>query len=605
MNSTLALALKLTAINGASAILRTVTGNVLSLGGASQKVKRDFDQMQKSGAAAMKSFAAGAYIAAKMKPGIQAAADLEEAMRDVEGSIATTTSKASDLAKQLKEVRDTGRDVSKVMPYSATEVVRIQQSLLKAGVAPSAVTGGHGAAWAAAGLASISGTDPAQVGDMLARIGTQYNFKGSDYGPAANLLMKGEAASPGSLQEVMYSLKQFGATAKMLGISFKDSVTMSAAMAPLGLESGTAINRFILDSSGLTKHQRESMIKLGLAKEHDGKFKNLLYDKGKYVGLDAQIALMREKFAGVKGDQVKLKLAHDIWGQEGMRAALMTATGDDLFGNMKKQMDESLGLEERLKIRMNGFNMATKAAAGTVQTMLGQAFDPALGKVTALANGVNDMADKAGKYLSDHPGVNKGVAVGGGLLAAGAIGFGAWQLLKAGGAGLRGVKGLLKGGGSLAAGVATGKALQVAAGVTPVFVTNMPSGGLGGAGGAAADALGAAAGGIRVQGGARALWQMARFAPLSMWGAMGAGGMATAAAGVGAAGAAGYGIGSLLYKGMDDTKAADAIGRSVAKVLAFFGNEEAKRALKVEVDVKNGNIVAAVNDAQARDARRR
>ena len=93
-------------------------------------------------------------------------------------------------------------------------------------------------------------------------------------------------------------------------------------------------------------------------------------------------ALVREAFARVKGgDNAKIKLAHDIWGQEGMRAALGVAgiggTGD-LFGEMNKSMSQSLGLAERMGIRMEGSNMAKLAAQGTWQTAMAQLFEPVL-----------------------------------------------------------------------------------------------------------------------------------------------------------------------------------------------------------------------------------
>jgi len=47
------------------------------------------------------------------------------------------------------------------------------------------------------------------------------------------------------------------------------------------------------------------------------------------------------------------------------------------------------------------------------------------------------------------------------------------------------------------------------------------------------------------------------------------------------------------------------IGRMVAYMMAGLGSRSAKEALQIEIDVKNGNIVAAVNQANAREAARR
>lgn len=607
--------LQITAANGASGILSQIKKNILDIRDVSKDATRHFDSMSKGLVNAGKSFAVGFYLKNKIEPGIKAAADLEEAMNNVKGNIAQIGDKTEDLAAKLKQVRDTGREVSKVMPFSATEVVNIEGSLAKAGVDIKAITGPHGAAYSAAGLASVSGTDPKDVGDLLARLGKQYNFKPTDYKPAADLLMRGEAASPGTLGELLYSLKSFGATANTTSVSLRDSVTMAAAMAPLGYEAGTAINRFILDSAGLTKQQRESMIKLGLARMHSGKFENLLYQNGHYIGLEAQIKMMRAAFSKIPQDQVKIKLAHDIWGQEGMRAALMTGTKDDLFQQMKASMEQSLGLEDRMKIRMEGLNMAAKAAAGTIQTLLAQAFDPALSKASALANKLNDIADSGADWLSKHPDANKAVAYAGGGLIAATLGYGVFQA----GKGLWHGGALIKELTKSASGIAMGKAVQSATGVTPVFVTNWPANQL-----SPGEQLAQKRNKLKL--------------PESFAGGAAGGGLAETAkkslnlkALLGGVGAFGLGalplaaIGGAAYLATDESIHPAVInwtrskGTEINKLLSFFGmNKQAawderlrrNRAelggepIRVVVDVKNGNIVASVAEAQAREARR-
>lgn len=75
---------------------------------------------------------------------------------------------------------------------------------------------------------------------------------------------------------------------------------------------------------------------------------------------------------------------------------------------------------------------------------------------------------------------------------------------------------------------------------------------------------------------------LARAGNVLKTGAVAAAPYAAPAAAILGAGAVGYGIGTLAYKGMEGTSAADAIGRSVAQVLALFGNDEAKAALATE-----------------------
>jgi hypothetical protein len=84
--------------------------------------------------------------------------------------------------------------------------------------------------------------------------------------------------------------------------------------------------------------------------------------------------------------------------------------------------------------------------------------------------------------------------------------------------------------------------------------------------------------------------------------AFAAGAPMVAAAGVAGAGAVGYGIGALISKAIEGTDFADRLGRGIAQVLAMFGNKNAQEALKIEVSVLNGNIVAAVKEEQKKEA---
>ncbi|MGC4076291.1 MAG: phage tail tape measure protein [Rubrivivax sp.] len=83
----------------------------------------------------------------------------------------------------------------------------------------------------------------------------------------------------------------------------------------------------------------------------------------------------------------------------------------------------------------------------------------------------------------------------------------------------------------------------------------------------------------RAGGGASLLSSLAGGAGAGLAAAGGAGALAAGAGGLVLAGGAGYAAGSLLYKGIEGTSAADGIGEVMAKVLAFFGNEEAQRSL--------------------------
>lgn len=94
---------------------------------------------------------------------------------------------------------------------------------------------------------------------------------------------------------------------------------------------------------------------------------------------------------------------------------------------------------------------------------------------------------------------------------------------------------------------------------------------------AAAGAAGLA--GLLMGGRAGAAGKIGSTAMTAAKGLIGVGGMAGPALGLATAGAVGYGAGSLLYRGIEDTGAADTIGGGVAKLLALLGNDDAKAAV--------------------------
>lgn len=271
------------------------------------------------------------------------------------------------------------------------------------------------------------------------------------------------------------------------------------------------------------------------------------------------------------------------------------------------------GLED-----MRKFEEQIKGAGGTLQHDLPDAVANAADQASRLKNTLRESAEgfarpineavaKSIKYLLDgrngnvSPGeildardgqaaaAKSGLGLSGGQLAAGGamVAAGTYAASRF----LPAVVGRMLGRtGGLAAGVAEGKALQSAAGIMPVYVTNWAE--MNGGGGVADTATAAVAAGklgkLRNFAGAAALLGNA---PVGVLAGAGAAGLGTIAAGVGLAGVAGYGVGTGIYKlGLEGNEAGDFIGESVARVLATFGNEEAQRSLAVNEALKNTTI---------------
>ena len=138
-----------------------------------------------------------------------------------------------------------------------------------------------------------------------------------------------------------------------------------------------------------------------------------------------------------------------------------------------------------------------------------------------------------------------------------------------------------------AGGLATGKALEATAGVTPVYVVNMSEGGgmggMGTLGGASGGAISGTAANIGKSVVALAGRALALAIPLAI------------------AGYAGYKAGSAIYDKMDSTENGrvftDSLGEQLTKIMAFFGNKNAQDALET-----NAVAQAQSDNAVARNA---
>lgn len=138
---------------------------------------------------------------------------------------------------------------------------------------------------------------------------------------------------------------------------------------------------------------------------------------------------------------------------------------------------------------INGFAKQIQDAGGTLERDLPQAISNAVDQVgrlkTALrsaaddfAQPINDVISNATKKLLDKN-ENGGLGMDGKdlLLAGGGGALATWLTARYGAKAISGIAGKI---GGLGAGIATGKALEEVAGVTSVYVVNMPDGGISG-----------------------------------------------------------------------------------------------------------------------------
>ncbi|GAB7128776.1 hypothetical protein JCM19000A_32840 [Silvimonas sp. JCM 19000] len=263
-----------------------------------------------------------------------------------------------------------------------------------------------------------------------------------------------------------------------------------------------------------------------------------------------------------KGDRMKLgQLFSDMQVQNFL--APMLANMQE-YQRIRNQASNSKGL-----LKQEEVNMMTTASEQLKRMDINM--QATLQSSSLLGVSVDTLTEKLSKLSDD--GLGK-IEIGAAVLGVAGSAWGTGKVLKWGAGKLAGKSA----GGPAAEKVK--ETLGKVAGVTPVEVTNWPTGFGSGVGenpdvpDAAKDAAGS-------------LWQQFKAlgkTNLKWIPAMGAGAVATSAAAVAGAGAAGYAGGTMLYKhAIEGTTFSDDIGEGVARFLATFGNKEARQTLNVMV----------------------
>ena len=284
--------------------------------------------------------------------------------------------------------------------------------------------------------------------------------------------------------------------------------------------------------------------------------------KGERRDALAVLGDIKAKYDKLKTDKERAVFVQNAFGKADLDTikGLKTLLGGDMLSNVKM------------------FSAEIGSASGMLTQNLGEAIGNAVDQTGRLKTELRKAADDFSKPINNTLsrvikwGLDKKENGGLGLDGKDMIGGGAaltLGTLAAARYGGKGVQAMIKRFGGTAVGLAEGKALEAAAGVTPVFVVNWPG----------------SIGGLQVPG----------TAPGTPSGATSTSKTGKAAALL-SSGLVGYEFGTQLNDNfISGTKAGDIIGRGVAGVLAFLGNGEAQESLAMEemyrqkTDAENGS----------------
>jgi len=358
----------------------------------------------KVGAIAVDAFAqAGAAAVGFLKDSIGVAGDFESGMNKF---AAVAGGALEDAGLELKDFRDQFIQIGKELPVSTQEVQQAAIEMVKGGIEPATIAAGglrqviQFAAAADLSLEEASTIAAKALGgwtDMAASAQDKADFLAH----STDLLSKAANASTVNVDDLALGLYNVQGTAKLAGVSFDETVTALAQLAPSfasSADAGTSFKVFLSRLQPTTDKATDAMIALGLASD-DGVSK--FYDtQGAFIGMEKAAGLLKTATQGLTEAQ-KSSLLQTIFGQDAIRvAAVLSEQGAEGYNNMTDALAKQSSVADMAKQKQAGFNTALDNFKGSVEALqitIGSVLLPVLTTLfnEYLAPGINILTDLA------------------------------------------------------------------------------------------------------------------------------------------------------------------------------------------------------------------
>lgn len=615
MDDTLKLALRISAVDLFSGVLRRFRNEIVGTGKEAEAMQGKYDAMVRNVSAGLKALSVASYGVEKLKPAVGAAMDVQTAIAKMGMILQHNTGITAQYNEQMDRLVNNAYAVTNAtkdgLKFPAAQVMTVQAQLLQAGVPLSAILERkdgkgnvhHGAAYMTELLAETKGKDPEWVAQNIENLAHSFQIGPDQYGQIADTIAKASQLGTGTLEQLFYNLDQSGAMAHLMGhMTLRQSAILMKDLAPYGESGGNEFNSFLSRLTGGSYRGAKWMAKSGLD----------FYDKGgNFIGLDAALEQISTRYGAGKVSQKEFNTRLGrAFGMDGIKVLDMllapSAPGVKSYPEMKAAFDQQAGLVAQNSVISGTQEFQTTKFQSGMQNLASSMFAPLVKAMTAATKGVNSWTDALAESARKHKTLDKLVSYGSAGVVGGLGVYGGYKLLRGGASALPFLKRLLRGGGSTAVGVAEGKLLEKVAGVTPVFVTNWPAGGIGGGLGKDAahaaehtvekEAAAAAGGGFFSRMAARlGLTGLASsFAALGGGGAAGAG---IASIGLTGAAAGGYLTGHEISKHFIENhpQRSSLIGGTLRTILAEFGSTSAQKSLEERQLAVLGPMVQALH----------
>ena len=317
---------------------------------------------------------------------------------------------------KLKDFRDQFIQIGKELPVSTAEVQQAAIEMVKGGIEPATIAAGglkqviQFAAAADLDLAEASTIAAKALGGWVS-ISATAQEKADFLAHSTDLLSKAANASTVNVDDLALGLYNVQGTAKLAGVSFDETVTALAQLAPSfasSADAGTSFKAFLSRLQPTTKPAIAAMKGLGLYTDEAG---SAFYDaQGKFIGMEKVSGLLKDATKDLTEAQ-RSQILQTIFGQDAIRvAAVLSEQGAEGYNNMTDALAKQNSVADMAKQKQAGFNTALdnfKGSLEALQITIGTVLLPVLTTLfnDYLAPGINLITDLADDLLSADGGI--------------------------------------------------------------------------------------------------------------------------------------------------------------------------------------------------------
>ncbi len=356
--------------------------------------------------------AAGVALGMAIEKPIEAFADLEDAQTRMKVAFMTSSGVDSYFEKINKQSEKLGMK----LPGTTRDFTIMAARLKELGIASKTIANGglEGSAYLRVLLGDVS---PEGVSDITATFSKSLGIAEKDFVKFIDQIQRAKFGFGLDPEQFAYTLKYAGPIFKQLGISgyqqSKSVLALSGTLAQAGIRGeqlGTSLRRIMLDLPGLDdKLESKKMQKINAQLKSMGIYLEF-FKNGKFLGVENMIKQV-EKLNKLN-QQDKLNVIKKLFGDEAATAISEMAT-QGLKGYQKAQqtLAKQADLQTRLNLVMGTFKNLWEAFTGTLTNTLAQFGATLSPELKGLANHLNDLSDKIGKFITKHPIFAKNIAL--------------------------------------------------------------------------------------------------------------------------------------------------------------------------------------------------